>query len=406
MKIKLMRRLDYWVGIPVCFLLTVLKNVSDLFLFGRKTNPDRINKIVFLKLSELGAIILSYPLILKMKQAYPESLFFFVTFSKNKDVFKALNNIIPEENILVIREDNLFAFIADVFLFIKRIRREKIDIIFDLEFFSRVSAVISYLCAAKRIAGFYAYTFEGLYRGNLLTHKVAYNPLRHITKSYLSLAQAIKGKGKYSPELLEAVRDDDIILPRYKSQSVLRRKMEDKILNAGLDLNGKIILLNPGEGVLPLREWPLNYFVSLCRFLLGDEKYQIIFIGTKGASAKTQEILRILNSKRCLDLVGHTKLEELMELFYIANALICNDCGLAHLAALAPIHSYIIFGPESPRIFSPFGKKEGIIYSNWPCSPCISALNHRDSACRDNVCLKEVLPEQVYGLVKQSISEN
>jgi len=56
----------------------------------------------------------------------------------------------------------------------------------------------------------------------------------------------------------------------------------------------------------------------------------------------------------------------------------------------------VLFGPESPAIFAPVGKDTRVVYSDYPCSPCLSAFNHRNSSCRDNHCLKNITVEQVY----------
>ena len=87
----------------------------------------------------------------------------------------------------------------------------------------------------------------------------------------------------------------------------------------------------------------------------------------------------------------------------MADVLISNDFGLAHLAMLTTIKEFIIFGPESPEIFRSLKKDANIIYSNWPCSPCLSVFNHRNSACRDNKCLKAIEPNDVYELIKNSL---
>jgi ADP-heptose:LPS heptosyltransferase len=101
-------------------------------------------------------------------------------------------------------------------------------------------------------------------------------------------------------------------------------------------------------------------------------------------------------------LVNQTELAELMELFVIADSLISNDCGLAHLAMLTAVRKFILFGPESPQIFGQLTQNSYPIYSNWSCSPCLSVLNHRDSACKDNQCLKIIDPGYVYNLVLEN----
>ncbi len=402
MNINLMRKLDYWVGVPLCFIFSVLSRILKAVSF-RRGERKVIKKALFIKLSELGAIILAYPLLKRIRDRYPQAELFFVTFEKNKSIFALLEGIVPDENILIIREDSIWAFALDTVRIIKKLRKEKIDLAFDLEFFSRFSAILVYLANADKRAGFYKYTFEGLYRGALLTHRLQYNPLNHIAKTYLSLGQVIIKEAKVTPELEEIVDDKEIVFPRYLSKHAVSERIQRKLKDCGINRAGRLFLLNPGEGVIPLREWPLGNFINLSRLILEDTNNYIILIGTEGAGEKGKILLKNINNSRCVSLIGQTPLEELIELFNNAQILISNDCGLAHLAMLVSIKKFIIFGPESPQIFAPLGENNWVIYSHWPCSPCLSILNHRTSTCRDNKCLKAIQHEYVYELIKNSL---
>ncbi len=405
MNIEIMRYVDYWLGVPLCFLLSILNCILKIISF-RSERENIPQKILFIKLSELGAIILAYPLMRRVREQYLTAELFFVTFEKNKSIFTLLGEIVADKNILTIREDSIWLFTLDTLKAIRKLRQEKIDVIFDLDFFSRFTAILAYLIKPDKRIGFHHYTFEGLYRGSLLTHKIQYNPLSHISKSYLSMSQVIIKEIKDTPELEENTGDSEITFPKYISKSETKERVYRKLKEFGIDKESKLFLLNPGEGILPLREWPLNNFILLSKWLLEDNKNYVVIIGTGGTTKKGETILRAINNLRCVDLIGQTSLEELAELFDSSVALISNDCGLAHLAMLTSIKKFIIFGPESPRVFGPLGDNNCIIYSDWPCSPCLSILNHRKSACRDNKCLKVIEPNDIYELIKKSLEIN
>ncbi len=400
-----MRCADYWLGVPLCFLLSCFNAILKTITFRPKPK-NAAQKILFIKLSELGAIILAYPLLKRIKENYASAEFFFITFSGNKDIFCLLGEIIPNKNIFVIRENNPGLIIFDTFKIINKLRREKIDVVFDLEFFVRFTAIITYLIKANKRIGFYRYGFEGLYRGNLLTHKMQYNPLIHISKNYLSLSQAVQEESKHTPELYINIEDKEISFPKYVSEKTLAEKLQAKLHTLGIAGKNRIFLINPGEGVLPVREWPLNNFVTLAKRILSGINNRIIIVGTEKTAKKAEILLTEINDPRCLSLIGQTDLRELMELFIKSEALISNDCGLAHLAMLTPIKKFIIFGPESPQIFGPLNKNSCVIYSNWPCSPCLSILNYRNSVCKDNKCLKVINPDDIYALINNSLAIN
>lgn len=404
MEINVMRRIDYLIGVPLCFLLSGLSCISKA-LRSKKEGKGAIKKALFIKFSELGAIILAYPLLNKVRSEYPCAELFFATFDENKEIFSLMQGVISSDNILTVRKNNILLFVSDTLKTIKKIQREKIDIVFDLEFFSRYSAIFAYFTKAALKVGFYRYAFEGLYRGNFFTHKIQFNPLNHISKTYLSFCQVVKEKGKITPGLEEMISDKDVIFPEYKSQEIQNSKLRRKLRELHILEDARLFLLNPGEGLIPQREWPLENFITLAKKLLEDSNSYILLIGTEKATRKESEIIKAVDSARCLSLVGQTTLGELVELFCMSKALISNDCGLAHLSMLTPINKYIIFGPESPRIFAPLGSDTWILYSGWPCSPCLSVLNHRNSICSDNKCLKAIKPEDILFLITKTLKK-
>ncbi|MDD5005856.1 MAG: glycosyltransferase family 9 protein [Candidatus Omnitrophica bacterium] len=403
MNLNLVRKIDYWIGVPLCFMFSVVNSISRFIPFRRKPNATP-RKILFIKLSEIGSIILSYSLIDLARKEYPQAKIFFLTFERNKSIFELLK-VIPEENILIIRESPPHLFIWDTLRVIRKLNREKIDIAFDLELFSRFTAILAYLSSADKRIGFYRYHFEGLYRGNLLTHNIGHNPLIHISKSFLSLWQVVAMPEKMSPELERKVEDREITLPKASAPKETIEQMYKRLSEFGVNDRSKIFLINPGDGMLPLREWPLENFIVLSKKILEDGKNYLIIVG-KDENSKDRKSLLLydaLKDKRCINLCNNTTLSELLALFYMAVALIANDSGVTHISSLTPVKKFIFFGPESPQIYSPLGENNWIIYSDFPCSPCFSAFNHRNSSCRDNNCLKAIKPEQVFALLKNHL---
>jgi ADP-heptose:LPS heptosyltransferase len=411
MKVSTMRRMDYWIGVPLCFLLTVISCLLKLFTAKKKKTNGAPRKILFIKLSEMGSIILAYPLMNKIRDKYKDAELFFLTFEKNKGIFDILS-IAPGKNIFTIREESFYLFVPDTLDALRKIRKEKIDIVFDLELFSRFTAIFSYLSGANKRIGFYRYNFEGLYRGDLLTHKIQYNPLIHISRLFLSLSDAIELPVKSTPELENYVEDEDVTVQSraglnlpyselllYPKDSA--EKMRVRLKEFGVAERSRLFLINPGDSILPLREWPLENFITLGKMILeSDSGNYIIIAGKGGCSDKAEKLCMAIGRERCVNLNNKTSLMELLALFTISEVLIANDCGLAHLASLTPIKKFVIFGPESPALYRPLGENVWIFYSNLPCSPCFSAFNHRRSSCADNKCLKAVRPEEVYELIQ------
>ena len=403
MTIPFIRSIDFWVGVPLCFLLTFVDSVLRLFS-SHKRHEDIPKKILFIKPSEMGGIILSYPLFSRIQKEYPQAEMFFLTFKSNQSLFEVLG-VIPTENILTIREDLFLSGVVDTVRAIFKIRRIKVDVVFDLEFFSRVSALIAYLTGAAKRIGFDRYTLEGLYRGDLFTHKLLYNPHIHISQVFLSMSQVVGQDRKTTPELMRNFSDHEIVLPQFSPTKEEAEIMKNRLAELGIDSRTKLFLMNPGEGRIPLREWPLDHFITLARKLLEDQNHYMIMTGASDSAEKSTRLFHALDHKRCIDLIGKTTIRELLTLFHMADVLIANDSGLAHLASLTQIKQFILFGPESPRVFSPLGENIHVFYSNLPCSPCLSAYNHRRSDCTHNRCLKGISPEEVHSIILKKVPQ-
>ncbi|MBZ0167294.1 MAG: glycosyltransferase family 9 protein, partial [Candidatus Omnitrophica bacterium] len=174
-----------------------------------------------------------------------------------------------------------------------------------------------------------------------------------------------------------------------------------RLTEFGMTSPNKLYLLAPGGGRIPLREWPLEHFVSLAKRIHADPDAWILVIGLNDPADRGATLVNALPSReRSLNLIGKTDLSELLTLFTMSQALVVNDSGLGHLAALTSIKHHVLFGPEHPSIFSPCGKETVIYYKGLPCSPCLSVFNHRNSACRDNLCLKAISVDEVFDAVR------
>ena len=223
MRTNLVTNIDCWLGIPICFILTVVEKLRKVFSL-KNMKGFKIKKILFLELSEIGSAILAYPAIERIKELFPQAELYFLIFEKNKEAIYVLNTL-PKENILTIRDDNLILFLHDTLKNISKIRKKKVDVIIDLELFARITSLLSYLSGARILVGFYRFCLEGLYRGELLTHKVSYNPYIHISRNFLSLVNSSRYTYKDELFLKERPSERLISAPKIYSSDNRRAKI-------------------------------------------------------------------------------------------------------------------------------------------------------------------------------------
>jgi ADP-heptose:LPS heptosyltransferase len=152
--------------------------------------------------------------------------------------------------------------------------------------------------------------------------------------------------------------------------------------------------------LLPLRRWPEGRYVELARRLLAQfPEICIAFTGALHEAKSSSFLVSQVDSPRCVSIAGETTLRELLALYSLSEVLVTNDSGPAHFAALTPIRTVTLFGPESPRLFAARTPRNKTLWAEIACSPCVSAYNNRQSACQNNLCMQAIEVEQVFSSV-------
>ena len=397
------RKIDYWFGRPICFLLTLFRSS-----FSSKT--DRPKKIVFLKFIEQGATVLAYNAIKRATEIVGRENIYFCVFENNRPILDILD-IIPSENIISIQDKTFFSFLTSSFSALSRIRSEKIDTVIDMEFFSRASTIFSLMTGAKIRAGLHRFTSELPYRGNLLTHRIQYNPYLHTSVIYRSLVEATLQNPSEVPmmkvpisPLQNGTKGD---LPIFTPTEREKDEMQEKVNNAFGIERGKTVILNPNASdLLPLRKWESEKFIELGKKILAENPNVCVVIsGAPSEQKDAEEICRKIGSVRAVSFAGKTTLRELLTLYSLADILVTNDSGPGHFSSITNIQTIILFGPETPKLFGPISPNAHVIWKELACSPCVNVFNHRFSPCNNNVCMKSIIVDEVYSEVKKTLDE-
>src|SRR5207245_7703702 len=276
-----LQRTDRWVGAPLCAILTLLRRI---FESAGRPGPREFQRILFVKFAEQGSTVLAYPAILRAIEMVGRENVYFVVFEDNRFILDAME-IIPEGNVITIATRSLFGLAASALRAVLRIRKIGIDAVVDMEFLTRFSAMLTFTTGAKSRVGFHTFFGDGPYRGDLMTHRLLYNPHLHTSQMFEAM--------------VESLTRDPSVLPTFDfkppaTQSFAKFKPApgevaevDALLQRENPRIGSapLILLNPNASdLLPLRRWPVLRYVELARRLL--ERYPDLFIGFTGAPAE------------------------------------------------------------------------------------------------------------------------
>ncbi len=402
-----MRKIDYWIGRPICLLLTILYKLQRLVGLKNPRNNQKPKNFLFIELAEMGSTVLAYPAMNQIRRVYPDCNIYFLLFKQIRASMDIVDYI-SKENIFTIDDSSLFSMSRDTAKMMWLSRREGIDTAINLEMFTRFGTILSYLSGARKRVGFHRYHQEGLYAGDLLTHKVSYNPHIHSAHSFINLLDALDAPVDQVPLVKVAVDNQKLQIPKRVSDEAAQSRIWNilKAENPDIDPNKKLIILNPNASkLITIRKWPLENYAALVQNLLQDKDVFVAITGVASEKPDADYICDRVKDPRVLNLTGKTSLSNLLDLFNLGRVLITNDSGPAHFAALTPIHIIVFFGPETPKLYKPLTENCTVMYSNFACSPCVSAFNQRLSACNDNQCLKTIDVDTVYNTVKGIIHQ-
>ena len=399
MNVDLMREIDRKVGVHLCFLMSIFLWISARIRFIKKKAPD-LRKVLFIELSEMGSAIIVDPAMRKMRAEGGSELYFAIFEDNYKSL--ALLQTIPEENIFKMKSDGLFAIAKEVVRFMFWCRKHKIKTVIDLELFSRFTALLCALSGARSRIGFASHHDEGLYRGNLINFPVRYNAHVHVSVNFMSLVNTTLGKHT-NPYATTAVRPEELILTKAKivASEVATVKEKIKELYPAWKSERLVLLNVNASDLLPQRRWLPENFAETAKHLLANFD-DILLVGTGAPKERdyVQNVVDMVADPRFVNSAGVFKFEELVPLYSICTLMLTNDSGPAHFAAVTDLKVFVIFGPETPALYLPLGNAEPF-YLGLPCSPCVSAANHRKTSCVTRPCITGISTDWVKGRLEE-----
>ncbi len=348
-----------------------------------KSVEESPKRILLIKLSALGDIIQSLPVLYSLKKTWPKCKVDWITGEVGADLLSGHPLL---ERVIVYKRKRLGhlakspvfwpALLGELRLLFKEINsRGQYDYAIDLQGLFK-SGFITCLSRAKEKVGFdRGREFSHLF----LTKRLPpYDPDRHAVLRYLDLISAI------------GADISDIKFPIGLTENDLKRA-KDMIFSLGLREKGFVCLI-PGT-IWPTKRWGSSHFSKLSILLNEHFGLKSLIIGGATDKKLGKEISE--NSKgTAIDITGKTDLKTLSSIFRESLLAITTDTGPMHLAAATGLKVIAIFGPTAPWRTGPFGAGHIIIRKDVKCSPCFKRN------CEDRRCMKEIKPDEVFEQVK------
>lgn len=382
MKITTMKFIDRFAGVPMCLLL----GLWNRFIQRRSPRHGEPRNILIMKFFGMGSVILTMPGVLSLRNRFPDAKITYCTFESNRSLLKRYPIV---DQVLTIDATSISSFIGDTWRTIRAIRSSHYDIVFDFEFFSKFSTLLSALSDAPRIVGF---SLPTIWRRFHLTDEVELTKDRHVSRAFHSLIERCTGSMDFpSPPPLTLLEVD-------------RASMAEVI---SLD-EQRIIAVNVNAGQTFLeRRWPQERFAELVSRLASTIDARFIFIGTADEYTYVDRVIaRSSCGNRCFNAAGLLSVPQLAAFLRRCELLISNDSGTLHLASTLGVPVVGLYGPETPSFYGPLGESTVVMYKDLPCSPCMNIYAAKSFRCPyDAKCMREISVDEVEHVLQSCLTE-
>ena len=324
-------------------------------------NPDNIKKILIIRLSSLGDILLTTPLIRSLKVNYSPLQIDFLLRTQYKDTL--INNpYISNLRLLERNKDKNKELI-------KILQSENYDLTIDLQN-NRRSDYISSKLKCKTVK-FYKHSIDKFL---LVNFKI--NRLKEIPQIPIRYANSLNNF---------SLDDKGLDLFTKNSASTLLSEKQNYIGFA------------PGSRHFT-KMWPKKYYIELGNLLKSDNFSVVIFGGKSDASICKEIASQIPGS---LNLCGNDEILQTAADIKKCKAIVCNDSGLMHAACAVNTPVMAFFGSTVKEFgFAPYKNKNLILENNsLSCRPC-SHIGKNKCPKQHFKCMLELTPELAHKQLK------
>ncbi|MCG3118873.1 MAG: ADP-heptose--LPS heptosyltransferase 2 [bacterium] len=347
-------------------------------------------KILIIRLSAIGDILLATPLLRALRTAFPAARVDFVVKSAFAEVLRhhpaidTLHELNPQGGWPELRRLG------------QHLREMRYDAIFDIHKNFR-SRYLTFAAKPQQILRYRKHIFRRWLFVNL---KV--NLLRQVPPIYRRYLNAARPLGITAPapaggrwlELFWRAEDE-----RAADYALLARHWQPHV---------PLIGLAPGAGYFTKR-WPVEYFGELAAALIRQGNHVAILGGTQDVQLgkMIEQKIALPQRTHLLNLVGELSLLGSAAVVKRCRVLVANDSGLMHIAEATGTPLLALFGSTTRELgFFPHLPTSRVVENAaLACRPC-SHLGHAQCPRRHFRCMRDLAPQEVLIMVQQMLLNN
>ncbi len=320
-------------------------------------------KILIIRLSSLGDIVLTTPAIRAVRSNFPKAYIAMLVGKQSADILRGnphLDEIITFDRLSKSKNT------AEMWRTARILRKRKFTLAIDLQRKFRTEMLMYLSGAVDRIGKSWLCTVRVSEQGN-----------KHTTEHYFDLLRAAN------------IPTEDRELELFLDNSERRAAM--KIFNTAGIADGRLkVGLFPGAG-WKLREWMPERFAAIGDRLVEHFDADVLIFGGQKEAELVRRVANLMNT-RAVRFAGNLQMRQLAACIEQCDLFVTNDTGPMHIAAGVGTPIVSLFGPGNHIRFQPLGTLHQTIRHDVSCSPCKQFTNK----CKDNICMKGIEVDEVW----------
>ena len=359
---------------------------SETHSINMPFTPDKCKRILIVKLSSIGDVVMATPVAKALRTAFPDSHIAWVVESKSKDA--VIGNPYVDEVIIWNRTPSAgtvlqktWGVLSGLIKLRPILRSRKFDVAIDFQGLLR-SALVTRVSGTR-----YRIGYDNGREGSTLFYNVRF-PTRH---------RKVRGPQQYL-KLLELLgihtNDLDMHVPLGDDDRAFAGEL---ISSAGPDADAPVVALCPAT-TWPQKHWTDEGWAQFADVIVSEHHALPVFLGS---SADTESIshIRSLMKHNALDAAGKTTLKQASALIEKSSLTIGVDTGLLHISLALGRPTVGIFGPTRWQHLTSHGNLV-VVSKRLACAPCM-----RHPTCKHFDCMREITAEDVLSAAKPWLIE-
>ena len=341
----------------------------------KQISSKDIQRIVVRGTNWVGDAVMSVPALRRLRRLLPQAHITLVVRPRVEALFADADFI---DSLLVYDRQSSRSALQQV----RKWRSQKFDlaILFQNAF---EGALIPFLAGVPLRLG---YATDG--RRVLLTHALqlpAWKDTRHEAFYYLNIVSHLESLLGHAQAFSSEDLDGSITV-----SSERRAQAMELLRTLGTRANRSTVVLCPGSINSRAKRWPAERYAQLADGMIEQQEANVLLIGTAAETEIAAEVAHRMRHEP-IDLSGRTSLAEAIAVMSLADLVVTNDTGPAHIASALGRPTLVIFGPTNPLTTRPLSDAAEIIRRPPDCAPCMLRDCPIDHRCMTAISVEEVL---------------